>query len=192
MNKVLAAARVFEIGELSSWHVPSVGDNVSVAYRQFASDVDHFTMQVRLRHAPRNRQNSVGLDGNTKAKIHHFITQIRAEIEKADLPDPKREALYARLNAFAAEVDKTRTSLQAGMAVYIAICDGIGQGFEKLEPARKWVDSIATLLGRAKDVEDGLRPKLTSPPERKQIEAPRTKPARARQKASDLDDEIPF
>jgi hypothetical protein len=32
------------------------------------------------------------------------------------------------------------------MAVYIEVCDGIGQGFKKLEPVRKWIDSIAALL----------------------------------------------
>jgi hypothetical protein len=73
----------------------------------------------------------------------------------------------------AAEVDKARTFIGAVTAVYIEVCDGIGQGFTKLEPARKFIDSVAALMGRAKDVEDRLHPALPRPEDRKQIEAPR-------------------
>jgi hypothetical protein len=158
-------------------------------------------MQIRIRNAPRIRKNSVGLDGNTKTKIHHHITQIRSAIEAAELPNDKRDALYSKLNNFAVEVDKARTGLEAGMAFYIAICDGIGQGFKKLEPARRWIDSIAALLGRAKEVEDSLRPSLPSPTERKQLEPPRLKLPSPQQELqerqqrlpiTELDDDIPF
>ena len=192
MNKVLAAARVYEISALAQWEVPSVKDKARDAFAQFTSDVDHFTTQIRIRHAPINRQNSVGLDGNTKAKIHHHIEQIRKSIEEAALPEKKRDSLYNKLDKFALEVDRTRTSLQAGMAVYIEVCDGIGQGFRKLEPVRKWIDLIAALLGRAKEVEDSLRPVLPRPEERKQLEPPRARLAPPKRSGSDLDDDIPF
>lgn len=205
INKVLAAARAYEIPALQNWSVPSVRDDVEDVYVNFTTDVDNFTTQVRIQNMPRNRQNSVGLDGNTKAKIHHHIERIRTAIEKAALPEPKRDSLYGKLNRFAAEVDRARTNLQAGMAVYIEVCDGIGQGFKKLESARKWIDSIAALLGRAKADEDSLRPMLLGPQERKQLEAPRARiegpPAKQQTTQSgppwdaptggDLDDEIP-
>lgn len=192
INKVVAAARVYDIAALAQWQVPSVRDNISDAYMQFTTDVDHFTTQIRIHHAPRSRQNTVGLDGNTKAKIHHHIAQIRTAIENAGLPEPKRDTLYDKLNGFALEVDKNRTNLQAGMAMYISVCDGIGQGFKKLEPVRKTIDSIAALLGRAKEVEDSLRPTLPRPEERRQLEAPRARLAPPEPKAGNLDDEIPF
>jgi hypothetical protein len=191
MNKVLAAAKEYGIEALSSWRVPSANDEILDKSRNFTADVDHITMQIRIRNAPRNRQNSVGLDGNTKTKIHHHIGQIRSAIETAELPDEKRDALYTKLNRFALEVDKARTPLEAGMAVYIAVCDGIGQGFKKLEPARHWIDSIAALLGRAKEVEDSLRPALPPPAERKRLEPPprnRLLPPNP----ADVDDDIPF
>jgi hypothetical protein len=192
INKVLAAARVYGIAALESWRIPSVQDDIMGSYIAFTSEVDNFTTQVRLRNAPRNRQNSVGLDGTIKVKIHHYIGQIRAAIEKADLPEPKRDSLYTKLNSFALEVDKNRTNLQSGMAIYIAVCDGIGQGFQKLEPARKLIDSIGTLLGRAKEVEDNFRPALSRPGERKQLEAPRARLASPEPKRDNLDGEIPF
>jgi hypothetical protein len=191
MNKVLAAAREYGIEALVQWQVPSVNGRIFDEYRQFVSDVDHFTTQIRIRHAPRSRRNSVGLDGNTKRKIHHHIDQIRSAIDQAELPDTKRESLYEKLARFSLEVDKARTGLEAGMAVYIAVCDGIGQGFKKLEPARRWVDSIAGLLGRAKEVEDSFRPTLPSPPARKRLEPPRGRSPEPA-KSTDLDDDIPF
>ena len=173
LSKVLAAARVYGVAGFDGWRVPAAMDDVRTAYIGFTADADHVTTQIRLRYAPRNRQNSVALDGNTKAKIHHFIEQIRAIIENADPPEPKKDSLYTKLNAFALEVDKNRTNLQSGMAIYIAVCDGIGQGLQKLEPARKWIDSIGALLGRAKEVEDSLRPALPRPQERRRLEPPR-------------------
>lgn len=77
------------------------------------------------------------------------------------------------------------------MAVYIAICDGIGQGFEKLEPARKWIDSIAALMGRAKENEERAEHKLPPPSERKKIEPPKRRLSPPH-KESSLDEDIPF
>jgi hypothetical protein len=187
ISKVLAAATVYKIHALQNWTVPSARGDVDELYTAFTADVDHFTTQVRIQNAPRNRQNSVGLDGNTKATIHHYIQRIREAIEKADLPEDKKDSLYSKLNNFALEVDKNRTALQAGMAVYIAVCDGIGQGFRKLEPVRKMIDSIAALLGRAKEAEDSLR--LPSPPELRRIPPPLRQ---LEPPPPSEDDEIPF
>lgn len=192
MNKVLAAAKEYGIEALVQSQVPSANGRIFEEYRQFVSDVDHFTTQIRIRHATKNRKNSVGLDGNTKRKIHHHIHQIRNAIDQAELPDAKRESLYEKLGRFALEVDKARTGLEAGMAIYIAVCDGIGQGFKKLESARRWVDSIAGLLGRAKEVEDSLRPILPPPTERRRLEPPRSRHPAPPPKGADLDDDIPF
>jgi len=117
---------------------------------------------------------------------------VRLKLMGGKLPDPKRDALYNKLNRFASEVDKNRTNLQAGMAVYITVCDGIGEGFKKLEPARKCFDSIAALLGRAKEVEDSMHPTLPRPDERKQLEAPRKRLAPPEQRGGGPNDEIPF
>ncbi|MGB9152811.1 MAG: hypothetical protein WCD70_06960 [Alphaproteobacteria bacterium] len=129
-------------------------------------------MRRRIRCIPRSYEKSVGLDGNTKIKIHYFIEQIRTTIDKAELPEDKREALLKKLNRFALEVDLNRTPLDAALGMWLSIADGIGQGFEKLEPARKWVDSIASLMGRAKSAEDASSTMLPKFEVLKQIEAP--------------------
>jgi hypothetical protein len=188
INKVVAAAKEYKIDNIANWMVPPVNDRIYEIYKQFTTDVDHATITIRLRNAPRIKKYSVGLDQTTKTKIHHYVEQIREAIGQAALPVKKRDTLYDKLNAFAAEVDRIRTRFEAAMALYVDLCDGIGQGFNKLEPARKFIDSISTLMGRAKSLEDESGPALPPPPKR--IEPPRRSlPAPP---SSDLDDEIPF
>jgi hypothetical protein len=78
------------------------------------------------------------------------------------------------------------------MAVYIEVCDGIGQGFKKLEPVRKWIDSIAALLRQSEGSGRQPAPVLPRPEERKQLEPPRARLAPPKRSGSDLDDDIPF
>ena len=67
MNKV----QVYGIEVLAKLHVAKFDRPGSIVeeYRQFTHDVDHVTIQIRLRSALIDRQGSVGLDDITKAKI---------------------------------------------------------------------------------------------------------------------------
>jgi hypothetical protein len=195
MNQVAAAANAYGIEALSGLEIPKLGTSqisFIAAYRQFLADVDHVTIQIRIHAARADHEGTVGLEDIERTKIHHFIQQIRIVIENADIPDDKRDALFDKLNKFAAEVDRKRTKLQTAMAVIIAICDGIGQGFEKLEPAQKMINSISVLLGRAKENEERADKRLPPPTERKRIEPPKQRLASPRKIADLLDDDIPF
>ncbi|WP_158812787.1 hypothetical protein [Methylocapsa sp. S129] len=191
MNKVAAAAKVYQIDTLSQLEVPNdATKKLDGDLQRFVRDVDHVTIQIRIHLARSDRTGSVALDDMSKSKIHHFIQQIREIIGKAELPDDKRDALYEKLSRFAKEVDKARTALQTGMVIYIAVCDGIGKGFTKLEPARKWIDSIAGVLGLAKDGEDHADHRLPPPAERKRLEPPSQR--RLPKPQTEIDDDIPF
>lgn len=195
MNKVAAAAKAYGIDALSGLEIPRLGTSqVSFidAYRQFLADVDHVTIQIRIYAARADHDGTVVLEDIERTKIHHFIQQIRTVIENANLPADKRDSLFDKLNKFAAEVDRKRTKLQAAMAVVIAVCDGIGQGFEKLEPAQKMIHSISVLLGRAKANEERADKRLPSPTERKRIEPPKRRLPSPRRQTDQLDDDIPF
>jgi hypothetical protein len=198
MNKVAAAAKAFGIISLSEIEVPKCErQNYSLfldKYRQFVADVDHVTIQIRIHTARADREGTVGLDDIERKKIHHFIEQIRIVIHQADLPEDKRDDLLEKLNKFAAEVDRRRTRLQAAMAVIISVCDGIGQGFQKLEPARRWLDSIAAVLGHVKANEERADERLPPPSERKKIEPPKRRlpPPAPRELRDQLDEDIPF
>jgi hypothetical protein len=75
INKVVAAAKAYQIEPLMNWGVPRVGINIYEEYVQFTHDVDHVTTQIRILHAPRKKQGTVGLDTNNRTKIHHHIQQ---------------------------------------------------------------------------------------------------------------------
>jgi hypothetical protein len=196
LNKILAGAKVFNIKGIANLGLPSNGTGTAIfgdEYQYFQTNVDHVIMQIRLRSAQSNRSGSVGLDDTARTKIHHYVQQIRDVIGQTELPDDKRDELHDKLNKFAAEVDKIRTSLQSIAAVYITVCDTIGRGFTGLEPARKWLDSAAALLGFAKDAEERADFRLPAPKQRKQLEAPRPQLPKPTPPNSDLTEEdIPF
>jgi hypothetical protein len=104
-------------------------------------------------------------------------------LDKAELPDLKRDLLFQKLDAFVVEVDKARTSLQSVASVYLTVCTVIGEGFDKLEPVRRFINSIAALIGNAKDAEDSLR---AVPYSTKPLDAPR------KQLPAPDDEDIPF
>jgi hypothetical protein len=199
MIKILAAAQIYGIEGLSGLQVPRANEkDIEGYFRQFVTDVDFVCMQIRIRTAQVNREGSVALDAKAKRKIHHYIQQIRDAIEDCGLDVDKKDALLGKLAKFAAEVDRTRTNLNAGMAVFIAVCAGIGEGFDKLKPVREMIDSIAGLLGKAKELEDQYTPRLPAPQEQKKIEARKPqapmnrKPTTGGKYAGELDDDIPF
>lgn len=114
--------------------------------------------------------------------------QIREVIEAADLPTEKHDSLVSKLNDFEREVDRTRTAYQQFGAMTIGVFSLIGEGFEKLEPARRWIDSAANLIDKAKQFEARMSPQLGAPKPPKRIAPPRPKESFS----IDLDDEIPF
>jgi hypothetical protein len=115
-------------------------------------------------------------------------------VDRLEISERKKQAMYSKIDALANEVDRNRTQFDAAMALIVEVASIGGDAAEKLEPVRKWIDSIARLLGRAKEAEDAAAPRLPGPQERKRIEPPRrTLPKRERSPAvDDLDDEIPF
>ena len=186
VSDVLGAAKALNIAEMIDWELPDPDDeNLSYYFRRFSMATLHFVTEARLRNRMEDEPYSVGLDETGKRKIRHFVEQIKLAIEGACLPPEKHDSLMQKLNLFAREVDKARTGMQQFAAVYLAVCSTIGEGFEKLEPARRWIDSTANLMGKVKGVEEIALPK-PSAPTKKAISGPRET------FNQDLDDEIPF
>jgi hypothetical protein len=190
ITRVLAAAEEYEIESLKDSEIPPWEANFYVAYQKLIAKIDYFSTRVRLRNGKRNHRYSVGLDGNTKTKIHSYIEKIRIVLNKIEIPEPKRDTLFGKLDAFALEVDKSRTNLQAVTDIYLTVCTVIGEGFNKLEPVRRFIDSIAALMGRAKESEDSLLA-LPSPTKQLPFSLKQLAPPEANGRPLD-DEEIPF
>jgi hypothetical protein len=115
------------------------------------------------------------------------LNQIKNIVDEVELDDRKKEALYSKINALADEFDRDRTHVQAFGALVIEMAGIVGEAANKMEPARKLLDSIARVFGVAKSHEDA---NLQLPPhhEPKKIEPPHKRlPA-----PKPDDDDIPF
>jgi hypothetical protein len=158
-------------------------------YRNFLTVVDHYKVQIQISHVRQPNRHSVALDETAKLKIRHYVEQIKLVIDSSHLTQDKKEALYDKVNAFLAGVDSDRTKLEKFTDLVIKLAHTGGEVAEELEPARKWIDSIARLLGFAQESESTQRA-LPSTKVRKlkhQRQLPKPAPRR-----DDLDDEIPF
>jgi len=193
MSSVMAAVEGLELDILREWEISSAGF-ASHNFGKFLSNVKHHKLKIRIKSQPRNRRYSVSLDGATKTKIHHYIHLIKTILEESELSEEKKESLYKKINDFINEVDKNRTGFQAGMALLVSMTSAIGEAVEKLEPARKWVDSIAALLGKAKEAEEALRPGLPTSEQLKRLAPPEENLASPQKENGQADDlaEIPF
>jgi low affinity Fe/Cu permease len=210
INLVIAAARFFGMEFLQNFEVPRVSaSNIHDSYVQLISDVDHCTLQLRLRHTRRAKQYSVALDAPTKAKIRHHLAQVREIVDKLDVEPPKKDALYSKISSLEAEVNRERTRLEAFADLVLETAGVAGEAARKLEPVRKLIDSISRAIKQAKDAEETLAPSLPKSEGRPKIEPPRKRlePPTApdtgaggyggssyggSRSGGDLDDDIPF
>jgi hypothetical protein len=184
MSHVLAAVKALDLGILGNWTVPSTSDDVNTYYRNFVTEVDGFTVQFRFRHARRVKQFSVAFDAAAKAKLRHHLEQMREVVDRLDVPDRKREALINRITALNDEIDRDRTRFEAFAALVVETSD-------QMEPLRKWIEPIAGIFRKSKEIEQEREPpRLPSPPKR--IGGPKQPQAPQRKKQVDLDDDVPF
>lgn len=126
------------------------------------------------------------LDSAAKSKLHKYINKIREIIADADLTDSKREAFASKLNAFAEEVDRDRTKIEAFAAFYA----GAKTELKDLTDLSDKLEKIWEIVGKGKELWKALpKPKITG-----YLEKPLDKiEDHSKSKESfELDDEIPF
>lgn len=107
-------------------------------------------------------------------------------VNRVDLPDPKKDAIYGKVNALQSEVDRSKTRLDAFLSRWLDVTNAASEGAENLEPVVKLLDHVMKIFGRAKTEHDVGN--LPPPDEQQKLPSPATdQPSQA-----DLDDEIPF
>lgn len=187
MNNVLSAARALGVSDFNSWSLPSL-DGAYEEINSFKLFTKSYVIKAQVKRARIAKVFSVNLDMPTKERIHSLITAIRGVLEKAEIEERKRNSLYAKLNIFEADVDRSRTRFDNAMAFIVDAADVAKKVGDSLNPLSELIKRINELIGHAKDLEGEL--KLPAPIERKQIEGPkkRVEPTFSR----DLDDDIPF
>ena len=97
INHVFAVAKGLELSIFDGYNVPILNHQIQAFYEQFLQDVDHFTVQIRMRHARRVRLYSVALDASTRRKIRHYLEQIKEMWTVWTLPSARRRDCTTRL-----------------------------------------------------------------------------------------------
>lgn len=185
MNAVITAARQFDIGSLAEWKFEVPQSHTSAAYRQFLSEVEICTLEIRMQRALQEKRNCVSLDPSTKAKMTHWLNQMREMVQNAQLPVEKLERLLKLINEMQLEVDLDRVPLQMIGEWWVTASGYVGQGFKKLEPAIRAAERLGRAFGLAKGEQE---PKRIEGPKTKQLSAPKQRTGFDKA----LDDEIPF
>lgn len=128
---------------------------ISNKYRRFRLTRGANLLEIRLEH-------------DYREEIHKHIGKIRTIVAQVELTDRKRTSILNKLNSLAAEVDRPLTRTEALGALMIDLLDGSEQ-VEKLEPAVKLLERIASVFGKAKREEiEAIKP----PEEKMLLEGP--------------------
>jgi hypothetical protein len=124
----------------------------------------------------------VAFDHATKAKIRHHLTQIKDAVDRLEVPDTKREALYRRISDLENEVVRDRTRYDAYSALFLEAATTTGKAARKLKPLLKLLHPITIIFANAKEDEEAQL-RLAPPPPLKRLEPPQLKlsPPQSRQ-----------
>jgi len=98
------------------------------------------------------------LDEAGRAAIHRLVQPIRERLETADLTETKREALFNKLNAFEAEVDRNRTRAEAFYVFARDLTRAAREANDELKPILKTIDKVFDWIDKAKKYVDALPP----------------------------------
>jgi hypothetical protein len=197
MTSVLEAARLYDISELMEWNLPARCSAWENTCRNFRADATRVSQRIlfEIHSRPGRDPNTVTLDAATKERIRHHLNEVRSIVDKAELPDWKKEDLQTAITALEAEIDKSRTRIAS-------ILDVIGKMIEspKIPEAIQKIGKVITIIQDAEAAEKE-KAKLAGPPVPKRIEDKSARPIKdkrpppSNQNGSfekDLDDEIPF
>ncbi len=182
--RVLGAITALELESQFSSEVPQIEDVDYNTYLNFSKDVENYRTVLSIRRGRRVQGYSVHFNEATKEKLRHHLRQMRDVVDKCEVEQPKKEALFSKINALEIEVDRDRTRLDA-LADLTVTAAGILD--TALEPVNKLLNTVARVFYGAQREE----PKRIPPPApRRRIEGPKI--STSTRKPSDMDDEMPF
>ena len=189
IGTLIAFDDVHELGIFADFgSPPSDRDSFDEYFDSFRRHAEIASTKFKMKAARRLKAGGstiIVLDLAAREAIHALINAIRQKLNELTLSENKRESLFNKLNAFAAEVDRDRTRTEAFLAFVVDLGRTAGAVKNELEPIRQPIDRILDLIEKAVNSNDALPPWK----DRKRIEGP---PKRIAPPPQDLDDDIPF
>lgn len=191
VDYMIAFDDVYSLGILTDLHTPPGDDGAfSDFFHRFRRTIEMAVQKILIEDARRAKLDSrqlLVLDTSARSAIHHLIARLREKLNEIALPEEKREALFNKLNSFAAEVDRNRTRPQAFYAFAVEAARAARQVNDEIKPLQETIDRVLDWLDKATSWKEAL----PSWGDRRKIEAPQKK-LPAPQPADDLNDDIPF
>ena len=109
--------------------------------------VDNKKIELLRRKIYPNR--TIALDAAWRGKVHSYLLVVRKFVEDAQLEAPLHDSIMTKLNALAAEIDRTRSRLDAFADVLVGLCEGVSAGAKALTPAVRLFERVVGSLARA-------------------------------------------
>ena len=144
-------------------------------FQTFWSDVNTFAVRYRAPHIIGSSADiitAISFSDDYRQEIGKLLNRVRKVINQADLPNNKKDAIYAKIAKLQAEVDRSVTRLGYFLSIWYDLTNAVGEGAENLEPAMKLLERVFRLGGYAKAEHDQGR--LPAPEDRKQLPGPTT------------------
>jgi hypothetical protein len=189
IDTLIAFDEVHNLGILIAYRSPPNNDaQFSDFFQEFRRVAEIASQKIKIEEARRIKtgaQNVIVLDATARQTIHTLINAIREKLNELALPESKRDSLFNKLNAFAAEVDRNRTRTEAFYAFAVEAARTAKEINDELQPLQQTIDRIFDWIEKAKQWRDALPPWK----DRRKIEGPAKRlPA----PKHELDDDIPF
>ncbi|KQZ12777.1 hypothetical protein ASD44_00885 [Mesorhizobium sp. Root554] len=189
MNSIIGAARELGILAISQWTLPEYDDTYG-EHARFDLAVKSIVLQARIRHSRTVNVYSVQLSLDDKNRIHSLVGEIRQLLERANLDIRKKNSLFAKLNAFEADVDRIRTRFDNALLAFLAVAHVANKGTDALKPINELLKRIKDVMGAAKE-DEPEQAQLPPSEDINQIEKPR-KQIGGPEATREMDEEVPF
>lgn len=185
MMTVASAAETLGINGIS---YPKEHTSPSSQLNSFFAQVTKLTTRLRLLSSGHGDAYSVQLANRTRGKITIQVNKLRDIIEKSDLPDERKNALFRKLDEFITELEQPRFSFSKAMAILAYIGLGVATTTSFLADAPDAIATITKLIGEDKAAETAEVTRLGDQPKLKALPRPETDG----EKQFNADDDIPF
>lgn len=189
IDTLIAYDDVHSLGVLTDYKGPrGKGVSFDQFFDKFRRHTEISAKKIKMEAARRLKigaQTIVVLDATAREAIHALIVAIREKLNELALSESKRESLFNKLNAFAAEVDRNRTRTEAFLSFAVDVARTSRAVMEEIKPLQQIVDRVLDLIDQANEWHEVLPPWK----DRKRIKGP---PKRLAPPQQDLDDDIPF
>jgi hypothetical protein len=187
LNVILAFTEAHHLDLNINEEIPRVTDDFDFYFLDAIETIERHIAKTSFQRAAQNRNGTSGtylLSAELKSKIHKYLSSVRDLIAASSLSDTKRTALSKKLNAFAEEVDRDKTRIEALAAAMVWTRKESVEGAQGLEPI---IEKMTKMFQSFAQATEFLR--LPSSNDQKQLPPP---PKRIEGPKRDLDDEAPF